>query len=218
MKQEDIKKNSLRKLINNLPNYLSIYEDTFVRIGKKAKFKDSEYNVDFWARADSNKPPICLERYKANRIKRVRTSKEVLDNKLTEIYNGTITIDYSTFKSINDIAIFIIDGGKVKYLVSDALRGWLKGERGKNIKWKTLVKARDKVCAISGLNTNLHAHHIYCKNTYPDMQYDINNGIALEKTIHLNFHKRYGYKNNTKAQLLEYAMSLGIDLSTKIAY
>ncbi len=50
----------------------------------------------------------------------------------------------------------------------------------------------------------LNAHHINNFAEFPESRTTIENGIVLCKRCHLNFHKKYGYKNNTKEQLEEF--------------
>ena len=51
---------------------------------------------------------------------------------------------------------------------------------------------------------DINAHHINNFSDFPELRTDILNGICLCKKCHRNFHKNYGYKNNTIKQLQEY--------------
>jgi hypothetical protein len=56
-----------------------------------------------------------------------------------------------------------------------------------NKKWRTSVYKRDKyICKISNKDCNgiLNAHHILPWRDYPELRYDINNGITLCKFHH----------------------------------
>lgn len=90
------------------------------------------------------------------------------------------------------------------------------GTRGKIIAWTQGVKERDIKCLITGETEKLHAHHIYSKKSFPKYQFEVHNGITLCEKVHKEFHSKYGIKNNTKAQLLEFAMSKGVDLSEEL--
>lgn len=51
---------------------------------------------------------------------------------------------------------------------------------------------------------NIHPHHILNFAEYPNIRFDPNNGITLSKQSHREFHKKYGFKNNTREQLEEF--------------
>ena len=51
---------------------------------------------------------------------------------------------------------------------------------------------------------NLQVHHINNFAEFKELQTSIENGITLSKSAHKDFHKKYGYKNNTKEQLIEF--------------
>lgn len=99
-----------------------------------------------------------------------------------------------------------------------------KGEKGSNWKggitsknkeirnsiefrlWREAIFIKDnwicQRCKISG--GHLHPHHIFNFASYFDLRFDISNGITLCKKCHDEFHKKYGYKNNTKEQIIEF--------------
>ncbi len=49
-------------------------------------------------------------------------------------------------------------------------------------------------------NVNLTCHHLYSWNICPEGRYEINNGVAMTKEIHDEFHNLYGRGNNSPAQ------------------
>ena len=51
---------------------------------------------------------------------------------------------------------------------------------------------------------NLQAHHINNFSDFPELRTSIENGITLSNKAHIEFHKKYGKKNNTEKQLLEF--------------
>ena len=70
-------------------------------------------------------------------------------------------------------------------------------------KWRLDVFKRDDfTCQVCGDNNggNLVAHHLNGYNWDTDNRLNIENGITLCNTCHLNFHHNYGYGNNTIEQ------------------
>jgi 5-methylcytosine-specific restriction endonuclease McrA len=76
--------------------------------------------------------------------------------------------------------------------------------------WQKEVFRRDNYkCRLCGSNKNLNAHHLNGFARYPDLRYDINNGITLCEKHHNikfvdSFHNIYGTKNFTKEDFYEY--------------
>lgn len=101
---------------------------------------------------------------------------------------------------------------------------WVKGE--KNIFWKGGITPKNKsirhsmeyhnwqeaclqrdnyTCVKKGKRGgNLEVHHINNFADYPELRFEIDNGITLSKESHREFHKLYGFKNNTPEQFTEY--------------
>ena len=57
-------------------------------------------------------------------------------------------------------------------------------------------------CKIRG--GNLVAHHIFNYAEHEDLQTDVSNGASMCEKDHIEFHRVYGRKNNTKEQLDEF--------------
>ncbi len=78
--------------------------------------------------------------------------------------------------------------------------------------WRTDTYKRDdytcQKCFIRG--GDLNAHHVEDYAGNKKLRLDEKNGITLCKCCHVEFHKKYGYGNNTRQQLNEF---LGIVLS-----
>lgn len=73
--------------------------------------------------------------------------------------------------------------------------------------WRSSVYERDKyTCQCCGDNRghNLNAHHILNHSEHLDLRTDIDNGITLCETCHVDFHITYGFTNNSREQLEEY--------------
>lgn len=70
--------------------------------------------------------------------------------------------------------------------------------------WIRKVFERDNyTCQCCGDNRggNLNAHHKFNYSEHKKLRTDINNGITLCESCHIDFHKLYGYKNNTQKQI-----------------
>lgn len=80
--------------------------------------------------------------------------------------------------------------------------------------WRTSVYERDDyTCQCCGTRGGkLNAHHINQFADYPDLRYEISNGITLcvnchDSTENGSFHNTYGTHNTTSSQLREYIMN-----------
>lgn len=74
-----------------------------------------------------------------------------------------------------------------------------------HINWSKEVYKRDWYkCKICGSRKSINAHHLNSYHAFPDERFDIGNGITLCVEHHKDFHKQYGYRNNTKEQFEEY--------------
>ena len=79
------------------------------------------------------------------------------------------------------------------------------------VDWRKTVFGRDshtcQCCGVkngNGKSVVLNAHHIKNWADNPDDRFDLNNGITLCEKCHSEFHRKYGKKNNTDAQLFEF--------------
>ena len=72
--------------------------------------------------------------------------------------------------------------------------------------WRNNIYKRDKyICQkCKSVGDKLHAHHLTNFAENKDLRLDINNGITFCKKCHNDFHKKYGIKNNTKEQVVEF--------------
>lgn len=85
-------------------------------------------------------------------------------------------------------------------------------------KWSKQVRLRDGICQCCGAFNNLHAHHIKRWKDYPELRYDLNNGVTLCHSCHEKAHGD-GFKfrfnmqkspraRDTQASARRYSLSL----------
>jgi hypothetical protein len=77
----------------------------------------------------------------------------------------------------------------------------------KYLDWRNSCFIRDcYTCQISQQKGGvLHVHHLCNFSDYPELRFDVDNGVTITKDLHILFHARYGMKNNTKEQFVEFA-------------
>lgn len=84
--------------------------------------------------------------------------------------------------------------------------------------WRKSVFNRDLyTCQCCGARNGngkyiaLEAHHIFNWKDNEDLRYDETNGITLCKECHMDFHSKYGKRNNTDVQFNEFVNNYKID-------
>ena len=86
-----------------------------------------------------------------------------------------------------DIALSVIKGRKIRWID-------LEGREinsSKSVKWRKAVFARDNyVCQICMQTGKLQAHHIKSWTDYPELRYDIENGVTLCIICHRDTHRK----------------------------
>ena len=72
--------------------------------------------------------------------------------------------------------------------------------------WRKACLERDNfTCQKTGqIGGKLVVHHINNFADFPELRTSIENGITLSKEVHIEFHKKYGKRNNTFEQLSEF--------------
>lgn len=80
-------------------------------------------------------------------------------------------------------------------------------DNAKQVAWRNKVFKRDRFTCQSCDDAdggNLNGHHIESYNANRILRWEVSNGITLCETCHLAFHKRFGYGDNSAAQLAEF--------------
>ncbi len=77
--------------------------------------------------------------------------------------------------------------------------------------WSKEVKRQANfTCDCCGEQNGVHhSHHLESYNSNKELRLDLNNGICLCEKCHKEFHKLYGYGNNTKQQYIEFKEKIG---------
>jgi hypothetical protein len=57
--------------------------------------------------------------------------------------------------------------------------------------WSAAIKARDCRCLTCGATTALVAHHVKPKSQYPELKYDLDNGVTLCVDCHRDHHREH---------------------------
>lgn len=78
--------------------------------------------------------------------------------------------------------------------------------RKKEKEWAKKVYERDNyTCQKCGKHGGrLNAHHIYGFYEYPELRFNVNNGITLCPSCHAKFHHKYGKRHNNLEQIQEF--------------
>ena len=86
---------------------------------------------------------------------------------------------------------------------------------GKVSHWRNQVYKRDdytcQICEArngNGKKVVLNAHHLNGWHWFEEGRFDVTNGVTLCGKCHSDFHRKYGYRENTKEQFEEYIQAL----------
>ena len=172
---------------------------------------------------------VECHRTKSNEVQRIKARKrwrnlnreEKDEINLKNRINGTNKRKYQKVKLKKGLS----DKGSPEYSakLSKAQRkrkgplagGWIDGRTPeyKRIRasiefrlWREAVFERDNwICQkCNQRGGKLHPHHIYNFTQYPKLRFNVDNGITLCVKCHIEFHKIYGFKNNTIKQIKEF--------------
>ena len=79
-----------------------------------------------------------------------------------------------------------------------------------NDEFKKHVRERDKyICYICKKEHSIIVHHLNSYNLDIENRFNADNGVVLCEECHKNFHRQYGYGNNTQEQFYEYSRICG---------
>jgi hypothetical protein len=85
--------------------------------------------------------------------------------------------------------------------------------------WRNKVYIRDlftcQCCGEIGAG-NLHAHHKDGYNWCIERRTDVDNGVSLCEVCHIDFHKEYGYGDNTELQFEEWIVKTKKDVKIRL--
>lgn len=85
-------------------------------------------------------------------------------------------------------------------------KGGVSKRSGKQIVWATEVKElASNICDCCGYDRGiaLVAHHLHSDNTDKG-SYEVDNGVCLCQNCHVEFHKKYGFGDNTPEQYIQF--------------
>jgi len=76
--------------------------------------------------------------------------------------------------------------------------------------YKQIKEKYNFICQITGIRgrSKLASHHLYNAADYPDKEFDLDNGICIQRNFHIQFHHEYGYGKNTPEQFEKFVRKL----------
>ncbi len=132
--------------------------------------------------------------------------------------NDKCKIRFADFKSgsrCKECAIERVSGKNHHHYNFDLTDEERKRKRNspEDIKWRKDVFERDNyTCQYCRDNKggNLNAHHLESYDINVELRLVVSNGITLCEKHHIEFHKKYGYGNNTTEQFEEYLITMNL--------
>lgn len=190
---------------------------------KLRKPKSEEWKKNIGLAHKGKKRPPFSEEWKKNLSESKKGNKFCLGIHASEEARKNMSKAQTGRRHPEEVKEKIRKGNKGKRR-SEETRKKLSGKNGSNYKggitpknvkirgsiefrlWRESVFARDnwtcQKCKIKG--NYLHSHHIKNFAQYPELRFAINNGIALCKDCHMDFHNKYGRQNNNEEQIKEF--------------
>lgn len=199
---------------------LKIIESTENTYGVSTQFKRESIkdqikktNVELYGAENPFSSNEIKERIKSSLIEKYGVDSPLKSSEIIEKVKTTCKERYG------------VDYYVLNYKLSGELhpkwKGGISRERSERltydyIKWRKSVYSRDGYsCQCCGNKSSignpveLNAHHILNWKDYPDLHFDIDNGITMCDKCHILFHRIYGKKNTSKEQLDEFIYNYG---------
>ena len=145
-------------------------------------------------------PKILLEKYGVRSTLSLKCNRDKGMQKCIEKYGVPFVTQNEEFKK--------------KYMYGDRNCKWKDGRSGslpdrqkdpKLVLWRRQIfKRYNYRCLTCKSRKNLNAHHFEGYDESVELRYDLDNGVALCETCHKDFHRKYGYGNNTYKQFMHW--------------
>jgi hypothetical protein len=151
---------------------------------------------------------------------KIKISKKLKGRKLSKEWTEKIAKSNRGKKGFWAGKKRVVTSKEIREKISVALRGkkgsgWRGGITPENKRirrslcfrlWREAVFLRDNfTCKKCNKEAGyLHPHHIKNFSEYPELRFAMDNGLTFCKNCHEKFHKKYGRKNNTLEQLIEF--------------
>lgn len=174
----------------------------------KEKYRQTclnKYGVDNYSKTEEFKDKYENAMINKYGVKNGFQSEEIKQKSVQTMINK-YGVEYNTQRQeikekflLGENNVFYIDGRYETYDNNE----W-NNEISKRIRTKVFIRDNRTCDCCGSYNDNINAHHLYSRNTHKDLIYDLDNIITLCYNCHTDFHKKYGYGDNTKEQYYEF--------------
>lgn len=168
-KRENSKKTDICVKCGNTKKYTY---NTLCKSCALSGIKPSEETKKLWSTQRKGKIP-------PNKGKQGKSTPHTLESK-TKISNAKTGLNLTPEEYEEYLSKQIEEGRREKL-----------GKSSESKKWSFLVKQKfNFTCQKCGSNKNLHAHHIKSWRKFPDLRFDLDNGLCLCKECHIIEHNK----------------------------